>query len=288
MRYTVVIPARNSRRTIESTLLAVLNGDRRPDEILVVDGCSIDDTAAVAARLGVRVVNNPQKHVAAARQLGTTEANAEVIAFTDSDCIPEPGWLSKIAGHFEADPNLAGVGGRVVLSQPRNKTQAYSAHVFEAIMQFPDETMLITTRAMRGTFAGANCSYRRDSILAVGGFREFFSNHAEEVDLFWRLIATRAKLLFDPGIVVEHLEYADSLKRLVKANFNYGIASTKLAKMHIGRQINLGMYRLALASLLCSVNPFCTDKWARLRLLQTSTFIVGKLYASAKFRTINL
>lgn len=65
MKISVVIPARNSARTVGATIEALLAGERQPDEIIVVDGCSIDDTVAVAERHGARVVMNNKKHAAA-------------------------------------------------------------------------------------------------------------------------------------------------------------------------------------------------------------------------------
>lgn len=288
MHFSVVIPARNSAKTLAATLAALQSGERQPDEILVVDGCSSDPTATIALCYGARVVDNPKRHVAAARQIGTEAARSEVVAFTDSDCRPAADWLSRLAAHFEADPELAGVGGTIVLTQPRTTIQAYSAHVFESIMRFPEEPTLVTRKGMQGSFAGANCAYRRDAIMAVGGFREMFTNHAEEIDLFWRLVDRKARLLFDPAIAVEHLEYADTLKLLIRANFNYGIASTKLAKQHIGWQVDLKLYWLVLRSLACALCPSCHDRWAMLRLVQLISFITGKLCASIRLRTINI
>ena len=288
MRFSVVIPARNSALTLGNTLQALLNAERPPDEIIVVDGCSTDRTVEVAQNFGARVVINEKRHVAAARQLGTITAHHEVVAFTDSDCRPATDWLLRIARHFETDPSLDGVGGRVVVSHPRNYIQEYSARVFEQIMQFPETVTIVKTKGMNGSFAGANCAYSKTAILLAGGFRESFTNHAEEIDLFWNLIDLKAKLLFDPDVLVEHLEYADTIKRLIKANFNYGIASTKLAKYHLGWQVDLKLQKLLLTSFCQALNPFSSDQWARLRTLQVMVFFVGKVYGSLRFRTINL
>lgn len=288
MKCSVVIPARNSARTLAKTLGALSSGERRPDETLVIDGCSEDGTADLARSYGAQVVTNEKRHVAAARQLGVTASRHEIVAFTDSDCLPAPDWLQSLMGHFQRDSQLDGVGGKVVLTAPRNEIQRYSAHVFESIMRFPEEKILVTTKGMPGSFAGANCAYRKETVLAAGGFRDEFTNHAEEIDLFWRLIDRKAKLLFDPRVQVEHLEYPDTLARLVRTNFSYGFASTKLAKHHIGPQVDLQLYGLWLRSVGSLLNPFRRDRWTSLRCIQIGTFIAGKICSSIALRTLNL
>lgn len=288
IKCSVVIPTLNSAKTIGLTLKSLLDGARLPDEIIVVDGCSSDDTVEIAKRFGARVVLNEKRHAAAARQLGTVNAKYEVIAFTDSDCIPAVEWLERIANNFEKDPMLNGTGGKIVLSRPCNNIQKFSARVFEIIMQFPDKRIIVNEKKMPGAFPGANCAYKKESILSAGGFRDFFSNHAEEIDLFWRLIDKKERLLFDPEIVVEHLDYAHSIRRLITANFNYGIASTKLAKLHLGNQIDLELYKLLLKSIFLTINPFSKDKTGFLHVTQITAFITGKIYSSIRYRTINL
>jgi glycosyltransferase involved in cell wall biosynthesis len=288
IKCSVVIPAFNSAKTIGLTLKSLLDAARVPDEILVVDGCSSDDTVEIAKKFGVRVILNEKRHVAAARQLGTINAKYEVVAFTDSDCIPARDWLERIVNNFEKDSLLNGTGGKIVLSKPRNRIQEFSAQVFEVIMHFPGERIIVNEKKMNGAFAGANCAYKKESILAVGGFRDFFSNHAEEIDLFWRLVDKKERLLFDPEIIVEHLDYAHSMGRLITANFNYGIASTKLAKLHLGNQIDLKLYKLLLKKILLTINPFSNDKTGLLHVTQIIAFITGKIYSSIRYRTINL
>jgi len=288
MNCSVIIPARNSAQTIEGTLNSLINGKRVPDEIIVVDGCSTDNTKAIAEKYGCKVIVNYNKNVAAARQIGIENACFEIVAFTDSDCRPALGWLQGIWEHFRNDPSLSGVGGPIFLSHPTNKIQAYSANVFESIMHFPKESTFITQKKMNGAFAGANSAYKKEAILSIGGFRKVFTNHAEEIDLFWRLIDAHAKLLFDPEILVEHLGYPSTIQQLIHTNFNYGMASTKLSKYHIGKQIDLSLYALLFRSIISVLNPFDHDQWALLRALQLSIFIGAKLYSSLILRTINI
>lgn len=97
---TVVIPAYNSSRTIEDCLVSIQNQtfDGRY-EIVLVDNGSTDDTVAQACRIGVdKVVSSPGTTVYGARNEAVAEAEGDVLAFIDSDCVADPDWLSHGVG----------------------------------------------------------------------------------------------------------------------------------------------------------------------------------------------
>lgn len=94
----MVIPARDAAATLGRTLDALHR--QRFDggfEVIVVDNGSLDATAVVAAGAAVRprlVVRARGEGPAAARNAGAVVALAPILAFTDADCEPAPGWLT--------------------------------------------------------------------------------------------------------------------------------------------------------------------------------------------------
>jgi glycosyltransferase involved in cell wall biosynthesis len=112
---------------------------------------------------------------AAARNAGWRAARAEIIAFTDDDCIPAPGWLRAGLAAFEdhGDTRVVGVSGQVVMPLPLQ----------------PTDYELNAAGLQRSDFVTANCFYRRDEIAAVGGFDERFrAPWREDSDLFFSLV----------------------------------------------------------------------------------------------------
>src|SRR3954453_11117240 len=95
VRVSVVIPARDAAGLIDGAVRAALSQQLDGEfEVIVVDDGSTDATSTIAREAGARVVSNPSPPgPAGARNVGVAAASAPLIAFTDADCVPAPGWL---------------------------------------------------------------------------------------------------------------------------------------------------------------------------------------------------
>src|SRR5262249_5079209 len=114
---SIVVPTRD-RRVLLGALLDALQADAAADrELIVGDDGSRDGTADDLARpaaTGRRAhVGPPGVGLAAARNAGLARARADVVAFTDDDCVIPPRWSAALAGRLDASEAVA-VGGRVV------------------------------------------------------------------------------------------------------------------------------------------------------------------------------
>ena len=106
MSISVIIPAYNRATLLPATLDAVLAQTLPPDEVIVVDDGSIDDTAAVARGYAPRVrcltIANGGDLVA--RNAGMAAARGSHVAFCDSDDVWRPGFLAAMRSLWEAEP----------------------------------------------------------------------------------------------------------------------------------------------------------------------------------------
>jgi glycosyltransferase involved in cell wall biosynthesis len=113
----VIIPTRNRAGMLRNTLEALTRQARAPDEVIVVDNGSADDTRQVIeqfnGRLPVRYFYEPIPGAGQARNLGIRHATSEILAFTDDDCIPDEDWLRFIELSFLRDPSIGMVAGKV-------------------------------------------------------------------------------------------------------------------------------------------------------------------------------
>jgi glycosyltransferase involved in cell wall biosynthesis len=109
---SVVLPVKDGERFLAEAVESVRAQDYRPLELIVVDGGSADRTAAIARSFPeVRYVEQPDRGVARAWNLGLAHARGPVVAFLSSDDRWTPDKLSRQVGHLGSHPELLFVVG---------------------------------------------------------------------------------------------------------------------------------------------------------------------------------
>jgi glycosyltransferase involved in cell wall biosynthesis len=193
---SVVIPTYRRPDLLARCLTAVTAQDFDPAdyEVIVADDAADDATRrqvediASTARPAVRYVAVSGGHgPAATRNRGWHAARGDVIAFTDDDTIPDPGWLR--AGLAVIAAGADAVTGRTVVPLP----------------PVPTDYERNESGLGQSEFITANCFVRRDALKAVGGFDErFTAAWREDSDLHFALIERRARIATAPDAVVVH------------------------------------------------------------------------------------
>jgi glycosyltransferase involved in cell wall biosynthesis len=106
VKVTALIPAYNSAAWITEALDSVAAQTAPPDEVIVVDDGSTDDTAGIAESLGATCLRPGRVGVSAARNVGVRAASGELIALLDSDDVWTPDKLEVQAGQMRSRPEL--------------------------------------------------------------------------------------------------------------------------------------------------------------------------------------
>jgi glycosyltransferase involved in cell wall biosynthesis len=155
---SVIVPARDAAATIDATLSGLAAQEFGGSfEVIVVDDGSVDATGAIAraAQVDGLVRHDVPLGPAVARNAGRSAAQGRLLAYTDADCVPQPGWLA--AGVAAVDGGASLVQGTVLPAGP--------------VGPF-DRTLWVLEEAPR-LYETANLFVTPEVFDRVGGFRPF-------------------------------------------------------------------------------------------------------------------
>ncbi len=201
---TVILCAYTERRWPD--LVAAVGSVRAqtaaPAEIVLV----VDHDDALLARVretldGVRCLRNgARRGLSGARNTAIASASGEVLAFLDDDAVAEPDWLERLLAAYD-DPRVLAAGGAVRPRWDGGRPRAFPPE-FDWVVGCTYRGMPEAAGPVRNVI-GANMSFRRDVLAAVGGFREDVGRvgavpiGCEETEL-----CLRARRRFPDGIVL--------------------------------------------------------------------------------------
>jgi glycosyltransferase involved in cell wall biosynthesis len=194
---TVIVPAYNAANTLPLCLVALQKQTYPPDEIIVVNDGSIDETAKVAGAFKVKVINQSHQGPAVARNLGLSNAHNDIVLFTDADCEPISTWAAEMLAPF-SDPRVVGVKGSYRTHQKENIARLVQ-YEFEDRY---DRLERQETIDFIDTYAAA---FKRTVLNKMGGFDPAFPRAvSEDAELSYRLSRAGCRMIFNRDAVVYH------------------------------------------------------------------------------------
>ena len=223
-RVSVVICAYNAGDTLDDCLdsLGRLN---YPDfEVIVVNDGSRDATGDIARRYPVRLIEVPNGGLSAARNIGLSAATGEIVAYTDADVRVDPDWLTYLVQPFLTS-DVVGSGGP-------NVVPADDPFVAQCVARAPGgPTHVLLDDRIAEHVPGCNMAFRREALLAIGGFNPVYLRAGDDVDICWRLQAKKWQLGFSPSALVWH-HHRPSIKAYWRQQAGYGEGEAWLEAHH--------------------------------------------------------
>jgi len=238
---SVIVCSYNGGKTLPDCLesLDLLNYPNY--EVILVDDGSKDNTQElVAAFETARVVrsatdgrplpaftNIVQKNMGLsyARNAGAYASKGDVVAYTDSDCMPDPDWLYYLIGTL-LNGDYCGVGGPNISPPAVNWVQAAVA----AAPGGPAHVLL--TDVVAEHIPGCNMAFHRWAFMSVGGFDTEYRKAGDDVDFCWRLQTNGGVIAFSPSAIVWHYRRF-TLEAFKKQQDGYGEAESMLRFKHL-------------------------------------------------------
>lgn len=207
-KITAYVPCYNAADTIVPCLEGLLAQSQAPEEVLVIDDGSRDDTVRFASRYPrVRVVRHQENRgLGAARNTAFRDARQPWVAAVDADCVPQPHWLETLARRV-SKRDVAGAGGRLVETGVGTLADRWRrAHLSQdwGLQPVLNPPFLF----------GNNTLLRRDAILQSGGYGEQFRTNGEDADLSRRLRQHGFLFAYEPEATVHHLRRDHTLSIL--------------------------------------------------------------------------
>lgn len=155
---------------------------RVPDEIVVVDNGSTDNSAEIARRLGARVVVCEQPGIAAASATGYDAATGDLILRLDADCIPSRDWVNEMVRALTRDPSISAVtGGARFIDGPR------AARTWAAVVYLGAYFAVAMPTLGHLPLFGSNLAFRRRVWLSIRHRVHRDANIHDDLDLAYHL-----------------------------------------------------------------------------------------------------
>lgn len=267
---TVVVATHNRCTLLGRLLVALAQQVGAPAfEVVVVDDASSDGTwdeleqGTASSPFPLRPIRVPvNRGPAHARNLGWRASAADVVCFTDDDCIPVATWLAELLRRTDQADIVQG------RTEP-NPDQLDRRGPFSRTMIVPYE---------QGFYETCNIAFRRSVLDRLGGFDESFRYpFGEDTDLAWRARRSGARTTFATDALVHHEVWPSDLRATFRdAKRLEGIVHVTRNHPDLRRQVGWSLFArtshpaalAALAGLLMVLSrPRSRQAWAVAGLL---------------------
>jgi glycosyltransferase involved in cell wall biosynthesis len=221
-RASVIVAARNAQDEMPALLDGLMLQSIGTDafELILVDDASTDATAAVTAAYDFAKVIRAERRGGAyvARNLGLEQARADVLVFTDADCVPTPTWLERgLATLEETGADL--VGGRIDVPL---RDRPSIAELIDVGGSFDQQASIAEINAA----VTANLFVRRRVFDAIGPFNAQLISGGDR-ELCLRATGAGFKLVYGPDAVISHAPRVTA-KELARKAYRYGIGRAQM------------------------------------------------------------
>jgi glycogen(starch) synthase len=196
LTFSLVVNTVNRAGPLRTLLRTLEHQSYSHFEVIVVVGPTTDNTLEVLSEYEgrVRVLRCPEANLSQSRNIGLLAAHGDIVAYIDDDAVPCQRWLEQLARLF-GDPGLDATGGTMHLIYPEHPTVQYRLGIISSLLEQVDVCSSWLEhivppgmgRQWLARMTGSNMAFRRQALLEVGGFDEFFVFYAEEADVIIRL-----------------------------------------------------------------------------------------------------
>lgn len=266
---SVIATVLNEGESIRGLLNSLAAQTRAPDELVIVDGGSRDQTLAILReyrdRLPLRLIEAPGLSISAGRNRAIAEARGGIIASTDAGVVLVPGWLEALTAPLREDAALQVVGGFFEADPQSVFEVALGATTLPLVEEIDAASFLPSSRSI---------AFRRSAWEAVGGYPEWL-DYCEDLIFDLRLKAAAPNWAFAPAAVAR-FRPRKTLRSFMRQYYFYARGDGKADLWRKRHAIRYATYFLALPlalGLLLSGRPAAQFVGAGLAVLGASAYL---------------
>ena len=284
---SVLICTRDRSALLEGCLDSVLRCSSAPAEVVVVDQSRDQATRLAVGRwqgapVPVRYVRGTSIGLSRAKNQGIAACVAEVIAFTDDDCIVDQEWVERLT-----EPILTGQAEAVV---GRTLPERVVGDLEETSSVYAPEGCPVFSRRTHPwrVGGGGNFAVAREVLRRIGSFDERFGpgallESAEDMDMIHRLLRAGERIVYAPEAIIRHRSWRSAPQnRLLSRAYGVGAGGYFAKHVLAGDWISgwrfaarLGIRTIHLLGAICS--------WNRRGIAEQAIYLVALFEGAGRF-----
>lgn len=242
MKVSIIATVKDEGEALRPLLDSIIDQTRQPDEVVICDGGSADETLSVLEEyrqwLPLRIIAAPGSNISQGRNRAIAETTGDVIAATDAGVVLSPHWLEEIVAPF-VDESVQVVSGWFEADPFTDFEVVLGATVLPSVGDVDPATFLPSSRSV---------AFRKSAWAAVGGYPEWLE-HSEDLVFDMALREQFGPFAFSPDAVA-YFRPRSSLRAFYRQYFAYARGDGKANLWPKRHAIRYATYIVALPIIL--------------------------------------
>jgi glycosyltransferase involved in cell wall biosynthesis len=219
MKISLIITLKNEKETILELLNSILNQSKKPDELVIVDAGSIDNTVAIIRSfmknktITTRVIINKNCNIAEGRNIAIKNAKFDLIAVTDGGVRLDKNWLQEITKPFNNDNKFEVVFGSHKVNGKSFVGKCYAEFCNYRRMKANFSTTDISSRSV---------AFKKNAWEKVGKYPEWLTLAGEDSFFFIKL-KKECKWTISPNAIAHWNHTQETLLQIYKRTYRNSV-----------------------------------------------------------------